>query len=59
MTYPACNMKSARLRRGRALQTRTKREPLEAYACAGVASRTIQMPVRSCTWVWMRDSSPV
>ena len=24
-----------------------------------IASRTIQMPVRSCTWVWMRDSSPV
>lgn len=24
-----------------------------------MASRTIQMPVRSWTWVWMRASSPV
>ena len=29
------------------------------YAIPAIASRTIQIPVRSCTCVWMRDDSPV
>ena len=29
-----------------------------SYAMPAIASRTIQMPVRSWTWVWMRFSPP-
>ncbi len=31
----------------------------DPQAMPAMASRTIQIPPRSCTWVWMRDSSPV
>ncbi len=29
-----------------------------SQAVPAMASRTIQIPVRSCTCVWIRDSSP-